>query len=323
MKQSKGFQGLLPLRDNQTYGADSPGALPALADQEAQERLRGAYRNAWADNTKRAYSTAWRQFADWAGKQGVEALPADPHLVAGYLGARDRDGCGIATLRMDAAAIAAFHRLAGHDNPCTSPPVTLALRGFARAAAGIDPDQARALDAEAVAIIRASLSGKVNSSPVAARDMALVSVMTDAGLRRSEASRLLWRDVEPESDGSGRLTIRHSKTDQEGEGAVVALSPAAMADLDNLAALRTRRAPEGRIFPISGSTITRRIQAIARAAGLGEGYSGHSGRVGLAARMTRNGAPAAAVMRQGRWKSIEMVARYTRKESAAEALRYL
>jgi len=42
----------------------------------------------------------------------------------------------------------------------------------------------------------------------------------------------------------------------------------------------------------------------------------------MAQRMTRNGAPAAAVMRQGRW-TTRMVARYTRNVTAAEALRYL
>jgi len=51
--------------------------------------------------------------------------------------------------------------------------------------------------------------------------------------------------------------------------------------------------------------------------------SGHSGRVGMAQRMTRNGAPTAATMRQGRWATTRMVARYTRNEPAAEALRYL
>ena len=57
--------------------------------------------------------------------------------------------------------------------------------------------------------------------------------------------------------------------------------------------------------------------------GLGDGFTGHSGRAGMAQRMTRNGAPAAAVMRQGRWSTVRMVARYTRNESAAEALNYL
>lgn len=39
--------------------------------------------------------------------------------------------------------------------------------------------------------------------------------------------------------------------------------------------------------------------------------------------MKKNGAPATAVMRRGRWKTTQMVARYTCNETAAEALKYL
>ena len=52
---------------------------------------------------------------------------------------------------------------------------------------------------------------------------------------------------------------------------------------------------------------------------MGEGFSGHSGRVGVARRMARAGAPDSAIMRQGRWSSSAMVARYTRGESAGDA----
>ena len=71
------------------------------------------------------------------------------------------------------------------------------------------------------------------------------------------------------------------------------------------------------------SQINRRVDSMARAAGLGEGYSGHSGRVGLAIRMTRRGAPLQAAQTHGRWKSPSVPARYTRSEKALEALEWL
>ena len=77
------------------------------------------------------------------------------------------------------------------------------------------------------------------------------------------------------------------------------------------------------VFGLSMSQISRRVNSMARAAGLGEGYSGHSGRVGLAIRMTRRGAPLQAVQTHGRWKSPSMPARYTRSEKALEALEWL
>ena len=77
------------------------------------------------------------------------------------------------------------------------------------------------------------------------------------------------------------------------------------------------------VFDLSDRQVGRRVAAMAKLAGLGDGFSGHSGRVGMAVKMTRNGAPAAPVMRQGRWETTRMISRYTRNETAAEALRYL
>ena len=77
------------------------------------------------------------------------------------------------------------------------------------------------------------------------------------------------------------------------------------------------------VFGLSMSQISRRVDGMAHAAGLGDGYSSHSGRVGLAIRMTRRGAPLQAVQTHGRWKSPSMPARYTRSEKALEALEWL
>ena len=77
------------------------------------------------------------------------------------------------------------------------------------------------------------------------------------------------------------------------------------------------------VFGLAISQISRRVDSMARIAGLGDGYSSHSGRVGLAIRMTRRGAPLQAVQTHGRWKSPQMPARYTRGEKALEALEWL
>ncbi len=299
--------------------------LPAAIDDATRQRLHDALAASKSPATRRAYRAAWAAWTAWAEVHGADALPAIPEAVAAYLAARAEDGAGMATLRMATAAIAAAHDLAGETSPCADRIVKTAMQGFARQAAdtGQTARQARGLTAEAVAAIRGALNGKADTSARAARDMALVSVMADAGLRRSEAAALLWGDIAAEADGSGRVTLRRSKTDQEGEGAVVAITPAAMEDLDRLAALRGPCEPDTPVFGLSDRQIARRLAAVAKAAGLGEGFSGHSGRVGMAQRMTRNGAPAAAVMRQGRWETTRMVARYTRNETAAEALRYL
>ena len=74
---------------------------------------------------------------------------------------------------------------------------------------------------------------------------------------------------------------------------------------------------------MTGETLANRVRAAARAAGLGDRFRGHSGRIGMARRLVAAGAPNAAVQRQGRWKHGDMVARYMRGEAAGEALQWL
>ena len=155
-------------------------------------------------------------------------------------------------------------------------------------------------------------------------DLALVAVLSDAGLRRSEASSLTWGDVQRWDDGSGRITAIRSKTDVEAQGAVVAITPAAMWALDAIRPVGVAGNEE--VFGLSESQIARRVKVIAKAAGLAdwEFFSGHSGRVGMARRMAQNGALTHEIERQGRWKQGGgMVGRYTRGETAGSALRYL
>ena len=102
-------------------------------------------------------------------------------------------------------------------------------------------------------------------------DIALASVLSDAGLRVSEAAQLRWRDILDAEDGAGLLYIERSKTDQAGEGAYVVITP------DTLTALKELRqdvetwTDDDPVFGLSVSQISRRIDSMARAAGLGEG----------------------------------------------------
>lgn len=117
-----------------------------------------------------------------------------------------------------------------------------------------------------------------------------------------------------ESDGTGRLTVTRSKTDPEGEGAVLFVSAPT---IEALRAVRPAKASaDDSIFGLSDDQIARRVKAAAEAAGLGEGFTGHSARVGMAQDLARAGAELPALMTAGRWQSPTMPARYTRAEQA-------
>ena len=59
----------------------------------------------------------------------------------------------------------------------------------------------------------------------AAVGLALLEVMRDGLLRLAEASALQRGDLEFHADGSGRLHVLRSKTDQTAEGTVLYLGP--------------------------------------------------------------------------------------------------
>lgn len=144
-------------------------------------------------------------------------------------------------------------------------------------------------------------------------DIALCYTMTDAGLRRSEAAALLWGDLEVQGDGSGWVTIRQGKWQTEPRKVYV--TSASIQWLSLLTALRPDVTPKDPIFDLCPSQISERIAAACRAAGFGDGYSGHSPRVGMAVRLDRAGAPMHTIMAQGRWKSGSGVSVYTRNEA--------
>ena len=113
--------------------------------------------------------------------------------------------------------------------------------------------------------------------------------------------------------------MRFSKTDTEAR--TVYLTKTAV---KSLAAIRPDESgPADSIFGLSAPSIARRIRSAAEVAGLGPGFSGHSGRVGMARRMAKAGAPTHEIMAQGRWKTARMVGVYTRGEDAGRAAKWL
>ncbi len=308
-----------------------PASLPEL--RAADRGVADALEAVLADNTRRAYGVQWRLFDEWCAEVGLTSLPAQPLTVARYLAARAGSGAAVATLRLAASAVAKAHEWAGHDSPCKDRGVRASLKGMARRL-GKPQRQAGALTADVLAVIRLTAvqprkRGRGIETPAQAAerarfDLALVAVLSDGGLRRSEAAALTWGDIQLWDDGSGRITVIRSKTDAEAQGAVVAITPTAMKALD--AVRQDGVGGNVKVFGLSESQIARRVKAIAKAAGLAdwEFFSGHSGRVGMARRMAQNGAPTHEIERQGRWKEGGgMVGRYTRGESAGSALRYL
>ena len=235
----------------------------------------------------------------------------------------------MATLRLTKSALAAVHRSTGHQDPTDNEGVRKVMAGIARVN-GCPHRQAKPLTEIALAAVKATaMQPRIHRGRTvrgenawAARrrgqvDVALLSVLRDGLLRRSEVSALRWGDVEMQEDGSARIHVRRSKTDPEAEGAVLYIGPdAALALVAIMPEGFAVVDPSMPVFGLSASQIGRRLTAAAKAAGLGEGFTGHSGRVGMAQDLAAAGVELPELMTAGRWKSSRMPARYTERQAA-------
>ena len=184
--------------------------------------------------------------------------------MARYPAARAGSGASIATLRLATSAIAKAHEWSRLESPCRDQGVRASLKGWGRRLSK-PQRQAGALTADVLAVIRLTTvqprrRGRGVDPPAQAAerakfDVALVAVLSDAGLRRSEAAALTWDDAQRWDDGSGRITVIRSKTDVEAAGAVVAITPAAMRALDAIRPMGV--GSHEKVFGLSESQIAR------------------------------------------------------------------
>ena len=266
-------------------------------------------------NTRRAYLGALRRLDAWRG-----TAPVDDASLAVYLGELFEAGRAPATAALAVAAVRFRAKLAGQPDPAGEATARV-LGGYRRTAADRGRGQAAPLRADGLAAILATAArprtdGRGVESPTTAhrrgrRDAVIASLLFMGGLRRSEVSALEWRDVSDARDGDGvLLTVRTSKTNQEGDAADVRYLKNGAAK-----AIRTLRAadaaPTDRVIGLSPLQIQRRFTAAARAAGIEARVTAHSGRVGLASELTARGASTTEVMLAGNWKTARMVAHYS------------
>ena len=230
-----------------------------------------------------SYANQWNRFVTWSEASGRPSLPAAPEDVAAYLEDRSDTGARPSTLRVVAAAIARNHRDAGFDVPVHHDIARTVLDELTRDDAPA-PTRALPLDLECYLAIRNSArqprwgrGGRLERVASARRrgamDVAMIGLMRDARLRVSEAAELTWGDVELMRGGSGRVRV-------------VVVEEAAYREVsaDTMKRLWPIRRGAGDDEPVLGmrpNQIATRIGAAARQAGLGEGYSGDSPRLGM------------------------------------------
>src|SRR5580704_18442204 len=70
-----------------------------------------------SSTTIRAYSSDWKDFADWCAENYLPALPAEGSSVALYITALAERGRKVATISRRLVSIASIHRKEGYESP--------------------------------------------------------------------------------------------------------------------------------------------------------------------------------------------------------------
>jgi integrase len=292
-----------------------PLDLATVADRAA-----GLAEGARAEATRRAYRSDWQHFEGWCLAQGLLPLPAVPNTVGLYLAAH-ADALSVATLTRRLSSIATAHRLAGYSLDTKHSAIRDVMRGLRREK-GTAQRHAEALT---VPLIRRVLD-TCGDRLIDLRDRALLLVGFAAALRRSELVALTLDDVAVVPEGL-RITIRRSKADQEGAGAVLAVGRTGTTTCPvtafqawvSAAGIETGRVfrclnRHGHLGPkLSTNAVAEIVQRRAALAGLDpQSFAGHSMRAGFATAAAMAGVEERTIMKQTRHRSAATVRRYIR-----------
>ena len=300
----------------------SSGAADLTSNLRATaERAADYARNSQAPNTVRAYRSDWMHFTDWCVASGLSPMPASEATLALYLTdlAATRT---VSTLQRRISAISKAHQAAGHGSPLKGA-AAVVWRGIRRTKGTAQRGKAPARTSEIRRMVETC-----GADLLGARDRAILLLGFAGAFRRSELVGLDAADLDFATEGLV-VTLRRSKTDQEGAGAKVGIpygsSPATCPVRGVRAWLQAAGITTGPVFRgvdrwgnmstqrLTDQTIARVVKRAAHDAGLSaDRYAGHSLRAGLATAAAEAGVSERIIMAQTRHRSLPMVRRYIR-----------
>jgi integrase len=253
---------------------------------EPSDAVRAYMEAGIAPATRRAYKADLDHFRAWGGD-----IPTTDIQLAAYL-AEQATTLKVATLTRRLAAISIAHKVHGLPSPVSSPLVRATMRGVRREH-GTAQRQAVPLLREDLFLVLAGMGDRLKDQ----RDRALLLLGFAGALRRSELAAINLIDFERVRDGI-ILTIRRSKSDQDGVGRKIGI-PFGRTIHCPVRALESwlsiARIEDGPVFRpvdrhqhvsasrLSGEAVSLIVRDRMATAGFDPtGYSGHSLRAGFA-----------------------------------------
>jgi integrase len=296
-------------------------------------------KNARSKNTEKNYRTDWQDFEFWCLSKRLNSLPADPHTVAGYLADRaankfkDRKSVERAQLKVSSivrrlCSISLAHRLKGYELNRKHPSIQETLKGIKNTHGIAQVRKEPILIEDLRLIIQAiPIELKEKISLIGVRDRALLLLGFAGAFRRSELVSLEIRDLKLVRDGFV-ISLRRSKTDQQGEGREIAIpfgsNPLTCPTRALQDWIKSANINEGPVFrsinrheQISCRALTSQSVALIvkrRVIDIEKTFtfSGHSLRAGFATTAAMAGIPEYAIMKQTGHKRSDTLKKYIR-----------
>lgn len=265
----------------------------------------------FAYNTKRLRAEGMAMWATWATVNQRRILPADPASVANFIARLAELGHSTQTILGHLKGIVTYHALLGLDSPVTNQ-VTKVVQAIQRLHGRLGK-QAHGLSRQDVKAIEQTVFTPLRrETPEQTRErglkiIALVKLMRDCLLRRSEAASATWADISPYDDGAGVLFIKASKKDRVGKGDAQYVSQETM---DALSLIRTGASDADTIFGWTADQISYRITQTMHLAVLNGKFSTHSMRRGMAQELTNANVTIDELKEGGRWDDDTIAVRY-------------
>ena len=272
-------------------------------------------RNSKSANTLRAYQSDFNDFSLFCSKNGFQAMPTQPKILALYI-THLSSYSKYSTLKRRLASISILHKIKGHYIDTKHPVIIENLMGIKRTNGSNQKGKKPLLISDLKLLIEAIHQSKEKDNRKI-RDKALVLIGFSGGFRRSELVDIEYEDIEFVLEGV-KIFVKRSKTDQSGEGMTKAIPYFNSENFCPVKALknwiRISDLKNGKIFSISDKNVALIIKKYANHAGLASHrYAGHSLRSGFATSTAESGAEERNIMAMTGHKSTEMVRRYIKE----------
>ena len=276
----------------------------------------------FAENTLRNRRQALKQFDEW-----LRGRPIADGLLAQYITDLFDEGKAPGTISIAVSAVKWLLKYRNNGKPVELPITAVTLAGIRREGRDRGRGQRNGLtwrEVEKICGVQEA-DGTLRGT----RNSAILRAMSDGLLRISEVVELRVDDLQDNT-----LRVRHSKTDQEGQGESLYLCEDTRLIVQKW--LERSGLTEGYLFrritargdnlyvnkntgepsALTADGVRKIIKQSAARVGLTEKVSGHSLRIGSAVALAQMGASLVDIQVAGRWKDPGMPAHYARAQFA-------